>query len=201
MMTQSPEERREMLDWLEGQDLQTAWQTCDRSDWMLRMLMHCEVSDTQWYKIGWRLAVDTQVLNQIKTSRLLSDGVRVAMYALFDLLAGTATRSELDKLWSKHWSSPHAESFAEQYAKQSAISLLGSGRVSEKVLATAEFAAKAAARYIRWQGMTIKDAHWNMAALKEDVQTYRLEQGQAAYRKAMKQQAYLIREMLPELPL
>jgi hypothetical protein len=160
-----------------------------------------QVSDSQWYKIGWRLAVDTPVLNERKTGSLLSDEVRVSMYRLFDFLAGNETQADFNLLWSRLWTGPAANSEAERFANQAAITLLGAGPVSNMVLAVAEFAATATRCYIRWQGQSIEEANRNLSRTGERYETYRVAEGQEAYLRAMRNQASLIREMLPELPL
>lgn len=179
MMQPTAAESAEMLAYFEGQE--AAWARCQRGDWMLWYLLG-RVSELTFRKLAWKLALETRVNEGICTNSAMSPEAKVRMYSVFDYLTGDIDSRELHRCWSESWTKGHhlgeQNNDAQMNANCAAASVLQEDAVLA-ALAAAEFACRAAGSLAALRGFEYD----------------------RAYNDARQDQADLIREMLPELPL
>jgi hypothetical protein len=161
-------------------DLETAWNTCDRSDWMIWLLRRLKYDDAKVYRLYSCWCVrNTPLANGRMVWDLLTDPrSRNAVVVAERFAVGEATADELRE-------ARNAATYADAttYADASATDAAATAAAADATAATYADAATTAAAYADAAAATYADAATTAAAY--------------AWTAARKAQARQLREMVP----
>jgi hypothetical protein len=171
------------IDWLRTQpDLQTAWESCGRADWLMWLLYEIGYPDKGKLRaLACRFVRETKLPNGRTTWDLLTDDrSRKAIETAEAYTRGEATGEELTEARK---AAKRAETEARVAAAAAAEAAAEAAIVAAAIVAAAEAraAARVAARVVAWSAAEAEAAAWSAVA---------------AAAAANEQQAYIIREVI-----
>jgi hypothetical protein len=174
------------IDWLRTQpDLQTAWESCGRADWLMWLLYEIGYPDKGKLRaLACRFVRETKLPNGRTTWDLLTDDrSRKAIETAEAYTRGEATGEELTEARKAAKRAETAARVATMAAAAEARVAAEAAIVAAAIVAAAEAraAARVAARVVAWSAAEAEAAAWSAVA---------------AAAAANEQQAYIIREVV-----
>ena len=94
------------IKWVGDMDFATAWQTCERGDWMLWLMQKAKLCDMRTLTLAKARCAET-VKRLMKDPRSLA-----ALQAAFDFAEGRITEEELEAAAAAAWAAAEAEAAA-----------------------------------------------------------------------------------------